>query len=82
MNSYAKSQTKDINERRIIMTSKLFYNCDDIIRETGYSKSKCYKIIKTINAGLRKRGVHSFQGKVLKSEFKKYCGISKDDTED
>ena len=63
------------------MTKKLFYDCDDIIRETGYSRSKCYKIIKTINEGLRKRGINSFQGKVLASEFKRYFGISKDDIE-
>lgn len=57
------------------MEQKYFYEAKDVQKVTGYSRAKCYTIIKEINEQLKKKGINSFQGKVLISEFFKYYGI-------
>lgn len=54
---------------------KLFYDANDLIKLTGYSESKVYKIIKDINQKIKERAksqgreVIVFSGKVRKEYF-------------
>ena len=52
----------------------LFYFSDDIMRITGFSQSKSYKIIKELEA----QGKLTFEGRVSKRYFNERLGLDVD----
>ena len=52
----------------------LFYFSDDIMRITGFSQSKSYKIIKELEA----QGKLTFEGRVSKRYFNERLGLDMD----
>lgn len=61
-----------------VMEEKIFIDYKDIQKDTNLSKSKCYEVIRTINAHLEEKGIKSFKGKVLASAYRDYYGIAKE----
>lgn len=59
---------------------KLYYTANDLATITGYSKGKCYKLIRTINERLKEKdkGVITLSGRVLIKEFNKALSIERD----
>ena len=56
----------------------LFYFSDDIMRITGFSQSKSYKIIKQMNKELEAQGKLTFEGRVSKRYFNERLGLDVD----
>lgn len=53
----------------------LFYSCDDIQSLLGISRSKAYKLIRTLNQELEKKNYIVIPGKVPKKYFaERYYG--------
>ena len=58
-----------------MVVNSLFYSCEDIQAMLGVSRSKAYKLIKSLNQELAKQNYIVIPGKVSKRYFaEKYYG--------
>lgn len=53
----------------------MFYFVEDVMRILGYSKSKSYKVIKSLNRELEDQGKCTCDGRVIKRYFHERYGL-------
>lgn len=53
----------------------MFYFVEDVMRILGYSKSKSYKVIKSLNCELEDQGKCTCDGRVIKRYFHERYGL-------
>jgi N-acetylglutamate synthase-like GNAT family acetyltransferase len=58
-----------LNERRLVMGSKTFLRAEEVAAELGVSKAYAYKLIRTLNRDLQKRGFITINGRISKQYF-------------
>lgn len=53
----------------------MFYFVEDVMQILGYSKSKSYKVIKSLNRELENQGKCTCDGRVIKRYFQERYGL-------
>ena len=60
------------------MVKKLFINAEEIAAELGVSKPYAYKLVRELNAELKKNGYITISGRVSRQFFnEKFYGLTK-----
>ena len=58
----------------------MFYFVEDIMRLLGYSRSKSYKVIASLNRELEAKGKCTCEGRVIKRYFNERYGLEEPET--
>ena len=58
----------------------MFYFVEDIMRLLGYSRSKSYKVIASLNRELEAKGKCTCDGRVIKRYFNERYGLEEPET--
>ena len=58
----------------------MFYFVEDIMRLLGYSRSKSYKVIASLNRELEAKGKCTCDGRVMKRYFNERYGLEEPET--
>lgn len=59
----------------------MFYFVEDIMRLLGYSRSKSYKVIASLNRELEAKGKCTCDGRVIKRYFNERYGLEEPETQ-
>lgn len=70
-NTNTKQKSLDIKERRESLKEKTFITVEEVAQELGVSKSYAYKVVRELNAELRKMGYLTVVGRVNTNFFRK-----------